>query len=62
MRCVRFTGQCAISQKQNDICNKTLHLALEYFETVDLEYRSSFSVDWMHGQILVQKSAKFDHS
>ena len=32
MRCVQFTGQRAISQKQNDVCNKMLYQALEYVE------------------------------
>ena len=32
MRCHSFTGQGAISQKPNDVSNKTLSLALEHAE------------------------------
>ena len=49
-----FTGQGAISQKLNDVCNKTLHLALKHMNTVGLEYHLSLLATWM-GQIFVQK-------
>ena len=45
MKCVQVNGQRAISQKLNNVCNKTLHLAFEYVE--DLEYRLLLSVAWV---------------
>ena len=59
MKCVQFTGQQAISQKLNDICNKTLCLALEYVK--NCQSRVSFiAFSCLDGQILVQKFPKFD--
>ena len=39
-----FTGQGAISRILNDVCNKTLCLALENIKTVNLEYCLLLSV------------------
>ena len=47
VRFVQFTGQKATSQKPNEICNKTLRLALSTLKTVDLEYCSVLLVVWM---------------
>ena len=59
MKCVHFTGKRAISQKLNDVCNKTLRLALEYVE--NCRSRVPFvAFSCLHGQILVQKFPKFD--
>ena len=59
VECVQFTGQRAISQKLNDVCNKTLRLALEYVE--NCRSRVSFvAFDCLDSQILVQKFPKFD--
>ena len=54
-----FTGQGVISQKPNDIFQKMLCLALEYIKNC----RSGLSLAPLGcsaGQILVQKSTKFD--
>ena len=54
MKCVQFTGQRAISQKLNDVCNKTFRLALEYVE--NCQSRVSFvAFSCLDSQILVQK-------
>ena len=59
MKCVQFTGQRAISQKLNDVWNKTLRLALEYVE--NCRSRVSFvAFGCLDSQILVQKFPKFD--
>ena len=59
MKCVQFTGQRAISQKLNDVCNQTLRLALEYVE--NCRSRVSFvAFSCLDGQILVHKFPKFD--
>ena len=59
VKCVHFTGKRAISQKLNDVCNKTLRLALEYVE--NCRSRVSFiTFSCLDGQILVQKFPKFD--
>ena len=42
-----FTGQGAISQKRNDVCNKCSIRHLSTLKTVNLEYCSSHSVAWM---------------
>ena len=47
VKCVQFTRQRAISQKLNDVCNKTLRLALEYVENCRSRYRLSLSVAWI---------------
>ena len=56
-----FTGQRAISQKPNDICSKTVRLALEYIENC---WSGVLSVAFscLEGQILVQKFTKFDNA
>ena len=54
MKCV-----LSISQKLNDVCNKTLRLALEYVE--NCQSRLSFvAFGCLDSQILVQKFPKFD--
>ena len=59
MKCVQFTGQRAISQTLNDVCNKTLHLALEY--VVNCRSRVLFvAFSCLDSQILVQNFPKFD--
>ena len=58
-KCVQFTGQRAISQKMNDVCNKTLRLALEYVENCRSRV-SSVAFSCLDGQILVHKFPKFD--
>ena len=59
VRCVQFTGQQAISQKLNDVCNKMLRLALKYVE--NCRSRVSFvAFGCLDGQTLVRKFAKFD--
>ena len=59
VKCVDFNGKRAISQNLNDVCNKTLRLALEYVE--NCRSRVSFvAFSCLHGQILVQKFPKFD--
>ena len=61
MKCLQFTGQQAISQKLNGICNKTLRLALEYIWVENRRSRVSFvTFSYLDGQILVQKFPKFD--
>ena len=47
VRCVRFTGQRAISQKPNDPCNKTLRLALEYVLSIWSVVRRSRLLGWL---------------
>ena len=55
MKCVQFTGQWAISQNLNDVCNKTLRLALEYVE--NCRPRVSFiAFSCLDGQILLFRS------
>ena len=59
MKCVQFTGKWAISQKLNNVCNKTLRLALQYVE--NCRSRVSFvTFSCLDGQTLVQKFPKFD--
>ena len=56
MRCVQFTGQWAISQKMNNVWNKTLRMTLEYVE--NCQSRVSFiTFGCLDGQILAQKFA-----
>ena len=56
-----FTGHGAISQKPNDVCNKTLHLALEDVENCQSGL-SFIAFGCLNGQNLVQKFIKFDHA
>ena len=59
MTCVQFYWTRRYSQKPNDVCNKMLCLALEYFENC----RSGVSFvpfGCLARQILVQKLTKFD--
>ena len=60
VKCVQFNGKRAISQKLNDVCNKTLRLALEYVE--NCRSRVSFvAFSCLDAQILVHKFPKFYH-
>ena len=46
-RCTVLLDKGLFLKKKNDVCNKTLRLALKYLKTDDLEYSSSLSVAWM---------------
>ena len=61
MKCIQFTGEWTISQKLNNVCNKTLRLALEYVENCRSKL-SFVAFSCLDGQILVQKFPKFDRS
>ena len=62
MKCVQLTGKRAISQKLNDVWNKTLRLVLEYVENCRSRVPSSLSVASKIRPSIKHHSYKVAHS